>query len=214
MNTFHNSLPNGLDSKLFLSNFSMQDDSKESLSNLYSGLIYWSEMSGNLGFLLESDAILNIAEKVLAASHMINVKSESANEICRKVVQSLPENIRTQLNFKIMKGCSSDIYALMLKILHEMKESTPDRFKLSSAISFLDSEKDIRDTLLAHQIINDSYSALEGFMPNLILHHETVVLKLVDSNKKIKNNEPEGLPVIAPLRFPICGKCKFKCIIK
>ena len=226
--------PIGLDPKLFilnptiitidggncedLSQTNILDLSLVSYSNVYDAIMLWSELSNNLGFVSESESLSNIAEKFLAAYHVMETSSECANEMCVKVAKALPENIQKRIHLKIVNGCAHEIYSSILQILHSMKDSTPDRFKLSSAISFLDSDKNINDALLAHQIIEDTYQVLKGIIPELTMSHNTNLLGIVHnhqaSKKKAKTTHNNN-NVLLNLRCTtasttVCGKCQFK----
>jgi hypothetical protein len=236
-------IPIGLDPKLFILNSTTIYDSSRgnyedlspiitnknrlkssslSYSNIYDGMILWSELSNNLGLVGECESLSNIAEKFLAAYHIMETASEDANEMCVKVARALPENIQKRIHLKIVNGCAYGIYNSIIQILHSMKDSTPDRFKLSSAISFLDSDKNINDTVLAHQIIEDTYQVLKVIIPELNMSHDTMLLGIVhnhQSNKKVANGRQAAT---SPLKFSsspdlhctttttVCGKCQFK----
>jgi len=227
-----NRSPIGLDPKLFILNPTIitidgencEDSSKNnvldlslvSYSNVYDAIMLWSELSINLGFVGESESLSNIAEKFLAAYHVMETSSECANEMCVKVAKALPENIQKRIHLKIVNGCAHEIYSSILQILHSMKDSTPDRFKLSSAISFLDSDKNINDALLAHQIIEDTYQVLKGIIPELTMSHNTNLLGIVHnhqtSKKKAKTTHNNNflLNLRCTTAFTtVCGKCQF-----
>ena len=196
------------------------DLSLVSYSNVYDAIMLWSELSNNLGFVSESESLSNIAEKFLAAYHVMETSSECANEMCVKVAKALPENIQKRIHLKIVNGCAHEIYSSILQILHSMKDSTPDRFKLSSAISFLDSDKSINDTVLAHQIIEDTYQVLKGIVPELTMSHDTDILGIVHdhyANRKLAKDKPTAMSSandFSPSDFhcttTVCGKCQFK----
>jgi hypothetical protein len=191
-----------------------------SYSNIYDCIILWSELSKELGLVSECESLSNIAEKFLAAYHVIENTSEDANETCVKVAKALPENIQRRIRLKIVNGCAHEIYISIQHLLCSMKDSTSDRFKLSSAISFLDSDKSINDTVLAHQIIEDTYQVLKGIVPELTMSHDTNILGIVHdhyANRKLAKDKPTAMSSandFSPSDFhcttTVCGKCQFK----
>ena len=130
--------------------------------------------------------------------------------------------VMEQLTPLLFGGCCSEIYQRLMSILHGLRSKknrngSPnddgDLFHLTHIISFLDSDREFSEVLLAHQTIEDAYKALNIFIPRLRQMHSAERLGEV-----LHNNYGKMLGSVPSLETPHyhnhpCGPCAFQYIM-
>ena len=187
----------------------------------------WAKLSENLGYTVEAAAIRRMAIDVSNASVVLSTKSSRANQMSRDVCRkSMSPQVMEQLTPLLFGGCCSEIYQRLMSILHELRSkknrngsSSPnddgDIFHLTHIISFLDSDREFSEVLLAHQTIEDAYKALNIFIPRLRQMHSAERLGEVLHNNYGKMLGSGGVPSLETPHYHNhpCGPCTFQYIM-
>lgn len=185
----------------------------------------WAKLSENLGYTVEAAAIRRMAIDVSNASVVLSTKSSRANQMSRDVCRkSMSPQVMEQLTPLLFGGCCSEIYQRLMSILHGLRSKknrngSPnddgDLFHLTHIISFLDSDREFSEVLLAHQTIEDAYKALNIFIPRLRQMHSAERLGEVLHNNYGKMLGSGGVPSLETPHYHNhpCGPCAFQYIM-
>ena len=185
----------------------------------------WAKFSENLGYTVEAAAIRRMAIDVSNASVVLLSKSSRANQMSRDVCRkSMSPQVMEQLTPLLFGGCCSEIYQRLMSILHGLRSKknrngSPnddgDLFHLTHIISFLDSDREFSEVLLAHKTIEDAYKALNIFIPRLRQMHSAERLGEVLHNNYGKMLGSGGVPSLETPHYHNhpCGPCAFQYIM-
>jgi len=189
--------PSKLDSSIFLT-MKMPSAKDVEQNVLGNALLHWEKCSRMLAYENEANAIHTLAVVVFQSSNILATKSLRVNQMCRDIVCSISQNITARLSSVLVNGCCVEIYQRLICILHSGGSSIDcDKSKISSIISFLNSDKEFLEMLKAHQNIEDSHRLLNFFNPRLKLSHSSAPPHLCTNQNGIQ-----------------CGKCAFRCIME
>jgi hypothetical protein len=215
--------PPGLDSSLFVTKpiLVTTTTSANKFCTLSKALKMWSEQSRELGYAAEAECIQHMCADVCAANAILETKSERANQISRDVCRkSLSKEAVQQLTPLLFCGCCFEIYQRLLHMHHGLRcmpspdssssSSNMDFFHLTHIISFLDSDREFKRVVQAHQTIEDAYKVLNILVPRLRQVHAAGRLgEILQKDDTLCLPEAE-MPHYH--NYP-CGSCSFQYIM-
>jgi hypothetical protein len=167
--------PSGLDGNIFLvlktpkNVFNIENEIEKNV--LGNALLQWEKCSRSLGYETEANEIHKLSIIAFKSAIILATKSLRVNQKCRDMVCS----IFTPSTSVLANSCCVEVYHRLLCMLHGNNSCTSniEKSKISSIISFLNSDKEFLEMLKAHQNIEDSHRLLNIFNPQLKLSHSS-----------------------------------------
>jgi hypothetical protein len=128
---------------------------------LYSLFKMWGRESEEMGFREDAHKLDTLAESIKKAAVCLESRSGSANEKASVIWMNLPATTR---------GCHTCgcAYSIRMELLVRVADSSSSmnthiKTQLSNALSFLDSDPEVKLVVEAHKVLEDSFVVADGW---------------------------------------------------